>query len=113
MGDLSSRCIGLARSLAPTRPYALADAHAGPAHGPKQFVKAMQCQLREAVADLCRRRGRPFDAPVRGSAEPVDGRWSIGPLYVSCVVTTAATAATTTELVPGVPVSRGVGRRRL
>jgi len=65
-----------ARPLAPPSPYALAHAHAGPARDPKQFVEAMQCQLKEAVAQLCRRRGRPFDArPCAGplSLSTVDG----------------------------------------
>ena len=45
----------------------------------------MQCQLREAVADICRRRrGRPLDPPARGPVERTGGRWGIGPFYVSC-----------------------------
>lgn len=44
----------------------------------------MQCQLREAVADICRRRGRPLDPPSRGPVERTGGRWGIGPFYVSC-----------------------------
>ena len=47
-----------------------------------QFVRALQCQLREAVVEVCRNKGRRLNDLVRGPVERPDGRWGIQPFYV-------------------------------